>query len=209
MELITLFAQLFVLALFLSVNNFIASIGMGFSRIWAQARWKIAAIFGLFDFIAPIVGLYLGNVAVRVFGTAVGMVGVLVIAMLGLYLMYDGWVKHSNQSSQNREHKSSTPYHAFIDKAVAGTWVVVVIALGISLDNFIVGFGLGTIQIPILIAAIAFGVVTFSMTFLGVFIGNKIRVETEEKIINFTGKGRIITGLVFISIALWKFFEIL
>lgn len=201
---ISLLTQLFLLAFFLSVNNFAASIGMGFSRIWTRARWKIAVLFGLFDFLAPIGGLYIGNLAADVWGKAIGAIGVFAIFSLGAYLVYDGWTKHGNESSQEKNR-----VHNFADRAMASTWSVVIIALGISLDNFIVGFGLGALQIPIIVAAIVFGSVTFLMTVLGIYIGSKIRKGTEEKIINFAGKGRIITGAVFIIIALWKLFEIL
>lgn len=204
MNSISLLTQLFLLAIFLSVNNFAASIGMGFSRIWVAMRWKIAVIFGLFDFLAPIVGLYVGNLAATVLGRTIGIIGVLIIFLLGAYLIYDGWMKHSGRQLQEKSR-----YHDFVDKAMASMWAIVVIALGISLDNFIVGLGLGTMQIPILVVAAVFGIVTFLVALLGIFIGNRMRVETEEKIRNFAGKGRIITGIVFVVIALWKFFELI
>jgi len=204
MNSVSLLTQLILLAFFLSVNNFAASIGMGFSHMWARMRWKIAIIFGLFDFLAPIGGLYIGNLAAEFWGRAIGVIGVLAIFLLGAYLVYDGRTKHGNELPQEKSR-----YHDFVDKAIASVWVIVAIALGISLDNFIVGFGLGTLQIPIFVAAVVFGLVTFLMALLGIYIGGKIRKGTEEKIINFGGKGRIITGVVFIVIALWKLFEIL
>jgi len=205
MNSITLLTQLFLLAIFLSVNNFTASVGMGFSRIWSAMRWKIAITFGLVDFLAPIAGLYIENFVAGIFGQIMSMIGVAVIFLLGLYLIYDGWIKHSGRE---REPEERNGYHAFIDRAMTSIWAIVVIAFGVSLDNFIVGFSLGTFETPIILVAIVFGIVTFLMTSLGLVIGNKMRTETEEKIRNFAGKGRIITGIVFAVIALWKFFEL-
>lgn len=204
---IQLFTQIITLAIFLSVNNFVASIGMGFSHIWSRIRWKIAIIFGLFDFTAPIVGLYLGSITVAAFGKIVGFIGVFILVSLGAYLIYDGIFKHEKERIEGKRVWGVR--RDLVDKVVTSNWAIVLVAMGISLDNFLVGFGLGSFQVSILLAATIFGVVTFLMTFLGVFIGNKIRIETEQKIINFAGKGRIITGSVFIIVALWKLVEVI
>ena len=204
---IQLFVQIITLAIFLSVNNFVASIGMGFSHIWSKIRWKIAIAFGLFDFIAPLVGLYIGNITADTFGKIVGFIGVLILVSLGVYLIYDGSFRHKGSDFMPRRGRGIR--HELVDKVMTSNWAIILIAMGISLDNFLVGCGLGAFEGSIFFAAIIFGVVTFSMTLLGVFIGNKMRIETELKIINFAGRGRIITGSVFIIIAVWKLFEIL
>ena len=204
MSLTSLIIQLLLLAFFLSINNFAVSIGLGFSHIWEKIRWKIAIVFGLFDFLAPLAGLYIGGQAASMWGQIIGFIGISIIFLLGLYLIYDGWKEHN----QSVEHSTSFSHHS-LDKAIASLGAIVIIAFGVSFDNLIVGFGLGTLQVPIIIAAVVFGLVTFLMALLGVFVGGKIRTGAEGRIANLMGKGRIITGIVFIVIALWKLFEIL
>jgi len=204
MSLTSLIIQLLLLALFLSINNFAVSIGIGFSHIWKKIRWKIAIVFGLFDFLAPLIGIYIGGQLASNLGQVIGYLGVSIIFTLGLFLIHDGWRKHK----QPGEHSARFSRH-FIDKAVASLWAISIIAVGVSFDNLIVGFGLGTLEVPIVTAVIIFGLVTFLMALLGIFIGGKIRARAELRITNLMGRGRIITGIVFIVIALWKYFEIL
>jgi len=204
MSLTSLIIQLLLLAFFLSINNFAASIGLGFSHIWEKIRWKIAIVFGLFDFLAPLIGIYIGGQLASNLGQVIGFIGVSIIFTLGLFLIYDGSLKH-NQPGQHSPSFS----HQYLDKAVTSLWAIAIIAVGVSFDNLIVGFSLGTLKVPIIAAAAVFGLVTFLMVLLGIFIGGRIRTRAERRITNFMGKGRIITGIVFIVIALWKLFEIL
>ena len=80
--------------------------------------------------------------------------------------------------------------------------------MGISLDTFIVGFGLGTLQISVFAVAFIFGLVTFCMAIIGIIAGGMIRDEAEKHIAHIAGGGRVVTGAVFMLIAIWKIFEI-
>lgn len=204
MDSLSLIVQLFLLAFFLSINNCAVSVGMGFSRIWSPLRWRIAFVFGFFDFLAAIAGALMGNVTVAVFGAIVGIFGVCVLFILGGYLVYDGWIQHGKK----RRSGKKSPYHVLLDRAMASMWAVAAIAVGISLDTFIVGFGLGTLQISVFSVALIFGLVTFCMALIGIIAGGMIRDEAEKRIAHITGGGRVVTGIVFMLIALWKLFEI-
>lgn len=191
---ISLIVQIFILALFLSLNNFLVSVGMGFSKIWAHKFLNIALIFGLLDIVMPLLGLGIGKLTGDIVGHAASFLGVLVLALIGLFLVYQG-VKKKSRTTSIGIHLESTFAIFFI-----GFWN--------SLDNLFVGFGLGLLEVSLFLAVVVFGVVTFSMTILGISIGRKIRNEIEGKLRDFEGKGRVVTGLVFLALALWKLFEI-
>lgn len=205
MDSLSLIVQLFLLAFFLSISNFAASFGMGFSRMWPVSfRLRIAFIFGFFDFIAPVIGGLIGNVAAAVFGALVGILGVSLLFILGVYLLYDGWLQHGKK----RRFGKRNIYHPLLDRVAASMWATAAIAVGTSMDNFIVGFGLGTLQVSFFSIAFVFGLVTFCMTSIGMVAGGAMRDKTEKYIAPIAEKGRVVTGIIFMLIALWKLFEI-
>ena len=190
----SLLIPLFVAAFLLSGNNFAVAIGMGFSRVWPGIRWKMPAIFGLCAFLAPITGLYIGDLAASTWGTGVGVIPMVVLLLLGAYLIYDGWEHRLRPHARPRS----------LAKALVSMWVIVVIAMGIGWDNIIRDTELQTAQLPALPGALVFGAVTFLAASTGLVAGDKLRVHTEDVIGNIAGKGRILPGIVFVVIALLK-----
>jgi putative Mn2+ efflux pump MntP len=200
---VQLITQLLLLAVFLSINNFVIAIGLGFSHVWKRMRFKIAIIFGIFDFAAPLVGLYIGSQAANLWGNIIGFVGVLIILFLGVYLIFDGLKQHNGMVGKLKSQR------LFMNKLMISIWAIVAIAFSVSFDNFVVGFGLGTLHAPILVTAVVFGLVTFLMALLGIAIGGKVRLSAEGREVQLASKGGIITGLVFMVVALWKLLEVL
>ena len=194
-----LVVQILILAFFLSLNNFLVSLGMGFSRIWGRKSLHIASIFGLLDLGMPIAGLLAGKLVGSIMGGVAFYIGPLVLVGLGIFLVLQGFKRRGKITGEQQ----------ISDKKLASALGIFFIAFWMSIDNLFVGFSLGLLNISLWLTVSIFGSVTFFMTFVGLTIGKKIRDRAQESIGDLSGKGRIITGIIFILVALWKFFEII
>jgi manganese efflux pump family protein len=72
-------------------------------------------------------------------------------------------------------------------------WRLVLSGAGLSVDNLVVGFALGTTSVPIAVAAIVFGVVSVGMSLAGLELGAKIGAAVGER-------GELVAGLVLIAV---------
>jgi putative Mn2+ efflux pump MntP len=147
--------ELLVLGFVLSLDNFRASIALGtlpFSRLRAV---QVALTFGIWDGVAPLVGVMLG----RYFGGAIGeiadYVGPVVMGAYGLYLLV-------------RSLWSEAPDE--IDQPVA----LFGIPLSLSLDNLLAGTSLGLLGFPPVLSAVLFAAITAVMSFIGLRIGRAV-----------------------------------
>lgn len=192
-----LISQIIVLAIFLSLNNFLVSVGMGFSSVWGAKRLKVASVFGVLDFGMPLLGIVIGRWTGNILGNVAFYLGIFLLIVIGIYLIIQGVKGGRKLVSSSR-----------IPDAVLGSLpAILFIGFWLSVDNLFVGFSLGMLGASLILAVVIFGLVTFLMSLLGISIGKKLRQETEKKIAQLAGKGRLVTGIVFILVALWKLFE--
>ena len=190
--------QLFVLAFFLSLNNFLVSLGMGLTRIWGRKRLKISFIFGFLDFSMPLVGLGIGKLMEGVIGSIASLLGIFILALLGLFLIFQG-LKRKGEVGESQQA---------LERTLASAPAIFFLGFWMSIDNLFVGFSLGLLNISVWLTVGIFGLVTFAMTLVGVTIGKVMREKAQERIKDIAGKGRILTGVIFIMVAVWKLFEI-
>ena len=194
-----LIIQLFVLAFFLSLNNFLISLGMGVTSIWGRKRLKIASIFGLLDLGMPLLGFGIGKLMEGAIGSIASSLGIFILASLGLFLIFQG-LKRKGEIGESKQA---------LDRALAGAPAIFFLGFWMSTDNLFVGLSLGLLDIPVWLAVGIFGLVTFVMTLVGVTIGKAMRTRAQERIGDIAGKGRILTGVIFILVAAWRLFEII
>ena len=156
--------ELLALGFILSLDNFRASIALGtlpFSRLRAV---QVALTFGLWDGLAPLVGVLLGGY----FGQAIGLyaeyVGAAVMGGYGLYLLV-----HSLRSAAPEE--------------LDHPWMLFGIPLSLSLDNLLAGTSLGLLGFSPVFSATILAAITALMSFVGLclgrVIGRLIRIRSD------------------------------
>jgi putative Mn2+ efflux pump MntP len=147
-----LLALLF-LGLTLSLDNFRVSVALGPLRLkWSRAL-RIAAAFGFWDFLSPLVGGVVGQYVGERIGAIAENIGVIVLAGYGLYLAV-----HSFRAGEPAE----------LDER----WAVFGLPFFLSLDNLLTGAGLGLAGVSPLFSSLLFGGCTFCMSLLGLSLGN-------------------------------------
>jgi manganese efflux pump family protein len=143
----------------------------------AHRRWRIVAVFAVFEFTVPLLGLLAGQSLAGVLADSGRWVGAALLAGLGLLAMRPDGVDDVRLAAR-----------------VTTIGGLVVLAAGLSLDNLLVGFGLGFGDVsPLLVAAViaAFAAV---FTLLGLELGAAGRRHWERR-------AQIASGAALVAVA--------
>ncbi len=143
----------FALAFSLSADAFAASLGKGAAlhkpRLSEAAR--IAAYFGAFELISPLVGLALGYTIGGYIEAVDHWIAFALLGGVGLHMML------------SRSTAEAT--------APASSWRLIATAVGTSIDAMAVGVSLAFLNVNILVIAAAIGVATMTMSSIGMMTG--------------------------------------
>lgn len=172
--------NILALGFFLSLDNFRTSVILGPLRFTWFRSVLIAAVFGFFDGLAPLLGILLGKYVGREIGPVAHLAGPVVLGLYGIFLIFQ---------SLREKNSEDTDY------------LVCILGLPIplSLDNIIAGAGLGLIGVSPVIPAVLFGAITALVTLAGLQIGkgisHLIRIRIRWELL--TGVALIIESVVF------------
>lgn len=173
------FFTIFFIALGLAMDAFAVSITSGFTvRILKiQYAFKIALFFGLFQAIMPLLG-WIAGYSIKDFISAIDhWVAFGLLSFIGIKMIYEA-------SLIKKEEE---------DLLILSLYSLFLLSIATSIDAFAVGFSLSALNISILNPAIIIGIITFLLSFLGVYIGNRFGHLFESKI-------EIAGGLILIGI---------
>ncbi|MGO8873455.1 MAG: manganese efflux pump MntP family protein [Acidimicrobiales bacterium] len=155
--------RLALVAVALGLSNFAAAIGIGLSGVDAQVRLRVGVVFGAFEAAMPVLGLLLGHRLAHVIGSASGYAGGGLLIVAGVYTVLQARLGRSG--------------HAPI-AARPGTLVATGAAL--SVDNLVVGFALGTQEVPLVVSAAAIAAVSVGMSLVGLELGSRLGGVAEK-----------------------------
>ena len=147
--------NLIVFGFVLSLDNFRTAVILGPLRFAWRCAVEIAAAFGFFDGVTPLVGILLGHdISRKIGGELADPVGATALGLYGLYLTVRA-LQTSSQDELKAKHR----------------WTIFGLPVPLSLDNLIAGTGLGLAGLSPLVPAILFGAITFLMTLVGLQLG--------------------------------------
>lgn len=174
----------------LAVDTFAIAAAVGTLRPSGAARWRISAIFVLFEGGMPVVGLAAGHAVGHAVGEAAGYLSAAVLILLGGYLWWAG-------------DDDDEPVRARRLASVRGL-AVIGLGLTLSLDELGIGFGLGLnaglAASTAVVALIALQTVLVSQ--LGLQLGGRISVRWRESIERLAGPSLLLLGLYLLGSAL-------
>lgn len=156
--------QTAILAFSLSTDAFAASIAKGarFPGMSMTRSTGIAIGFGLLEALAPLLGYLLGMQFASLIENVDHWIAFTLLSVLGVRMVWKSF--HAEAQS---------------DTAGAPTWsVVIVTALGTSVDATAVGLTLALFSDNIPLTLLAIGFVTFGMTFVGLRLGGMLGERT-------------------------------
>ncbi|WP_045221920.1 manganese efflux pump MntP [Desulfonatronum thioautotrophicum] len=157
--------SLIILGVVIGFNNFAVALTLG-AMGQAPYRYRVMFVFGVFEFMIPLLGIHLGLAASRTIGLHANTIGAVLLFGIGLFAVFGGL--RNNQFNERMAR-------------LVVTWSgLLMLAAGLSLDNLMAGFSLGLNNVqPLLLAGfIAFFSVSF--TWLGMVLGRESRRSWER-----------------------------
>ncbi len=170
-----------IIALGLSMDAFAVSIvsGAAYKQLKIKHALRIALFFGGFQAIMPLIG-YLAGLSIKTYITP-----------------YDHWVAFGLLSAVG----GKMIYESFKIKSAeenlnpSNILILLVLSLATSIDALAIGITLSFLRVSLATAVSIIGLVTFVLSYLGVFIGKRFGHFFENKI-------EAIGGLILIGLGL-------
>jgi manganese efflux pump family protein len=162
----------------LGLDNFAASIAIGLSGVDQTLRVRIALAFGLFEALMPAIGLLFGRQLSGTLGDWAHVIGGLLLITVGIRTVVAGV----------RSGEGGT-----IGPADAGLGRILALAVGLSIDNLIVGFALGAYRAPLALSIAIIAGVSVGLSLVGLELGAKLGTRVEHR-------SELLSGVVLISV---------
>lgn len=170
------------LVLPLSIDTFVLGTALGAAGVVKSERLRTSLILTAFEAGMPLVG-FLGGAAV---GAAIGgwanYLAAAVLVVIGVVMI------RSSGGEEDEEQKVRL-------LETARGWSVVLLGVGISLDELAVGFGVGLLRLPLLLLVVLIAVQALVAAQLGMRLGSRLAKSARH------AAGRI-AGLLLIVAAL-------
>jgi len=156
-----------LIALGLAMDAFAVSVSSGFTARSLKLRhaMRIALFFGGFQAIMPIIGWLAGS---RLRGFITG-----VDHWIAFGLLFAIGVKMIYESRKIGKEKTADPLNLYI---------LFLLAVATSIDALAVGISLSFIDVAIITPSVIIGIVTFVLSFIGVYTGKKFGHFFESRL---------------------------
>ena len=154
------FLPVLLLALSMSADAFAAALGKG-ARLdrpgWGEAL-RTGAIFGGIEAVTPLIGWAMGMAASRYIATFDHWIAFGLLTVIGGKMLWDA-LRRAEEEEKPKSH---------------GLMVLVLTAIGTSIDALAVGVTLAIVGANIIVNALAIGAATFTMVTIGVMTGRML-----------------------------------
>ncbi len=177
--------SILVLAVVIGSNNLAVSFALG-ALGKEKYHIRILIVFGAFEFFIPLIGLAIGNYFAKMIDAYASIVGAALLVLLGILAIINSYKNKANRKKLGNR---------------VTTWKgLIFLALGLSLDNLVIGFSLGLRDANPLFVASVIGIASVIFSFIGLKVGKVLTAKweyTTEKI----------AGLLLILLGFAAYFE--
>ena len=158
--------ELFILAVGLSMDAFAVSISKGLSSPALRPRHALAAglWFGGFQALMPVIGFYIGLSFADFVSSVDHWIAFVLLGIIGGNMIKESFDKDSENVNPDFSFKAMLP-----------------LAIATSIDALAIGVSFAFLKVNIGAAVSAIGITTFTLSALGVAIGNKFGAKYEKK----------------------------
>ncbi len=170
-----------LIAIGLAMDSLAVSItsGLAMRELKISKALKIAILFGLFQALMPVVGWLAGLSLTDLISSIDHWIAFALLSLIGCKMIYE------SVRLESRE-KVIDPTNVYL---------LLMLSIATSIDALAVGITFAFLEVSIVTPIIIIGVVTFLLSLLGVFVGNKFGHLFEKKI-------GIAGGLILIGIGI-------
>jgi len=166
------------IAFALGCDAFSVGLALGTRILERRAAFRLWFHFGLFQFLMPLIGWYLGHRFLQSVKAYDHWIAFLLLAMIAAKMLYESL----SPPEDGRAVESFDPTRG---------WSLVVLSVATSLDALGVGFGMGIASLAVLKPALLIGLIAGAMTYAGIRLGRRLslrfgkRVETAGALVLF------------------------
>ena len=144
--------ELFLTGISLALDAFTISICKGLANNKKKDGIIISFFFGLFQFIMPILGYYIGNIFSEKIIYYNPYISMILLVTIGILMLTE---KNENNFSTNLKISE-----------------LFLLAIATSIDALVIGISFSFLKIHILSSSILIGIITFFMCIIGYYLGN-------------------------------------
>lgn len=173
------FFEIILIGLGLGMDSFAVSIckGLAMKKMNWNKAFVIGIYFGFFQAIMPIIGYFLGTKFQNVIILFDHWIVFILLCSIGINMLKDAWKKEETNFDDNIDAKT-----------------MIVLALATSIDALAIGITFAFLQVNIIIAVVVIGVIAFSLSIIGVVLGNLFGNKYEKYAEIFGGAILILIG---------------
>jgi len=175
MDITTLF-----IALALAMDSFSVAIANGLANktFKTTKALKISAFFGFFQAIMPIIGWYAGAYILDLISSFDHWVAFFLLTFIGSKMIYES-IKNGPDKLAN-------------SLSIKG---LLILSIATSIDALAVGLSISLLNVSIMTLVIVTGVVTFALSFFGVYIGGRFGCILKNRVEALGGLILVVIGL--------------
>jgi putative Mn2+ efflux pump MntP len=174
-----------LIALGLAMDSFSVAIanGLATKTFKITEALRISVFFGFFQAIMPIIGWCAGVHVLDLISDYDHWIAFFLLTFIGSRMIYESIRKESSRLVSSLSIK-----------------VLLILSIATSIDALAVGLSLSLLKVSIIIPAIVTGVVTFSLSFFGVYLGGRFGRVLKNRV-------ESLGGLILVAIGLKILFE--
>lgn len=173
------FLIVLVIAVSLSMDAFSLSLAYGTLDLSKKNIQKLSIIVGIYHFVMPLIGLFVGNAILKFFPVAPNLIVTIVLCFIGLQMVIETF--------KNGE-----------DMKIMSLSELLLFGLAVSIDSFSVGIGLNAINNNFLLCSLLFSLSSFCFTYMGLVLGKKVNHLIGKASTFIGGIVLIIIGIIYI-----------
>ena len=170
----------------LAIDTFVLGTALGAAGIAKRDRLRTSLILTAFEARMPVIG-FLGGAAI---GAGVGgwanYLAAAVLAVVGVVMLRSG------EGEEDDEQKLRL-------LETARGWSVVVLGVGISVDELAVGFGVGLLRLPLLLLIVLIAVQAFLAAQLGMRFGSRLAENARQAAGRMAGVLLILAAVIVLA----------
>lgn len=181
------FLDLFILAIGVSMDAFSVAIckGLSIKKVTIKEAVIVGLYFGIFQAGMPLIGYFLGAQFQEKIAAVDHWIAFILLSFIGTNMIIE-----SKKSNCNSESESKSNFNSSLSFSN-----MVVSSIATSIDALAIGITLAFLNVDILPAAILIGVVTFTISAVGVKIGSVFGSLYKSKAEFLGGSILILIGL--------------
>ena len=170
-----------LIALGLAMDAFAVSVASGFmiKTLRVKHAFRIAVSFGLFQALMPVIGWASGIMFKDLITGIDHWIAFTLLSIIGGKMIYESF----KMGRKDEKFDPQNPY------------MLLILSIATSIDALAIGITLSFLNVAIIIPALVIGIITFLLSFLGVYVGKKFGHFFEKKI-------EAIGGIILIGIGI-------